>query len=208
VFSVSDTGSGIPAGIQEKIFDPFFTTKPVGQGTGLGLSTVLKIVEAHKGFVTVRSEDGKGATFRVHLPAAGTAPAAKRPPERFATRDERGAGTVLVVDDEKSIVQLVKGALESAGYRVLTASNGAEALHLFGERREEIGVVLLDYFMPVLDGPETVRALRRISDSVRIVYISGAESVVMGDRQEGVQGVLLKPFTLESLLRGVRGERG
>jgi signal transduction histidine kinase len=204
VISVKDSGTGIPDGLREKIFDAFFTTKDLGVGTGLGLSTVQKIVNEHEGFVTVRSTCGEGSEFSVHIPACGCAVSRPDAAEAALPAEARTEETILVVDDEQAIILLVKGVLESHGYRVLSATNGAEALHRFGEHHEAISAVLLDFVMPVFDGPETVRAIRRISRDVPIVYISGSDPELI-DLQEGeVQGVLAKPFSMEALLSAVR----
>lgn len=204
-FSVTDMGGGIPKSLQERVFEAFFTTKPVGKGTGLGLSTVLKIARNHQGFVTLRSIEGSGSVFTVFIPAALSGPKSAAPPDApdQSMLAERGE-TILVVDDEKAILHLVKEALESVGYRVLTASDGAEALHRFGEHHETISAVVLDYMMPVLDGPETVRTIRRISPGVPILYISGSDPKQVEKHREGVQGVLAKPFSMEALLSQVR----
>jgi PAS domain S-box-containing protein len=202
-FSVRDTGTGIPEEIRGKIFEPFFSTKEIASGTGLGLSTVRKIVDGHNGFVTVDSACGEGSEFAVYIPAADSMPADVAPARAATELPKGGVGTVLVVDDERAILLLIKGVLETNGYRVIVASNGAEALHLFGERRPEIVAIVLDYVMPVLDGPETVRAIRRISPEVPIIYISGSESVVYGEPPEGVQGILGKPFGVDTLLEVV-----
>lgn len=200
VFSVSDTGTGIPEVLLGRIFDPFFTTKDAGVGTGLGLSTVQKIAMTQGGFVDVRSVCGEGSEFSVYIPAAGPEAIQAILPEIPADVTPATGETVLVVDDEQAILLLVKGILESQGYSVLTATNGAEALHRFGEHHERIAAIVLDFVMPVLDGPETVRALRRISPGVPVVYISGSDPEQVEMHREGVQGVLAKPFSVETLL--------
>jgi signal transduction histidine kinase len=199
-FSIRDTGTGIPVEIRERIFDPFFTTKEIGSGTGLGLSTVLKIVTAQEGFVAVRSGCGEGSEFSVYVPAAESEAIPAPPPENVPPEAAASGRMVLVVDDEQAILLLVKGILETRGYRVVTATNGAEALHRFGEHHEQIAAVVLDFVMPVLDGPETVRAIRRISPGVPIIYISGSDPEQVNTHRDWVQGVLAKPFSVETLL--------
>src|SRR5262249_19875572 len=125
VIEVTDTGVGMPPEVIERIFEPFFTTKGIGKGTGLGLSTTLGIVRSHNGFVTVESRPGKGTTFRVHLPAEVESPEA--PGESEPSELPRGNGeTILIIDDEASIRSITGQTLETFGYRVISASDGAE----------------------------------------------------------------------------------
>lgn len=205
VLSVSDTGTGIPEALRDRIFDPFFSTKSSEGGTGLGLSTALRIVRGHRGFLVVRSEPGAGSEFSAWFPVAEAGAAPGPEAEAAPALSESTGEAVLVVDDERAILLLIKGILESQGYRVVPASNGAEALHRFGEMRDEIRCVVLDFVMPVLDGPETVRGIRRICPDVPILYISGSDSAQLGDRVGEVQGLLEKPFSMEELLSAVQG---
>ncbi len=198
VFQIEDTGSGIPREILDKIFDPFFTTKDVGKGTGLGLSTSLAIVKSHGGFLQVYSEPSAGTRFRVHLPAEEegirqeAAPAPHELPE--------GTGqTVLLVDDETSIRQVTGQTLESFGYRVLTAVNGADALRVFEQHRDEIAVVLTDMMMPVMDGPALIQALSALAPRLKIIAASGIGTHARA-AGPGVRFVQ-KPYTAETLLK-------
>ncbi len=202
--SVSDSGEGMDAETLSQIFDPFFTTKEVGSGTGLGLSTVQAIVRSHGGFVSVYSEPGRGSTFRVYLPAAEAADVpeeARRAPEL-----RRGKGElILVVDDEIGVRAITQQTLEAFGYRVVTATDGADAVGVYGRRGNEIDLVLTDIMMPIMDGPIMVRALRRINPDVRVVAASG-----LGPKGEearaaewGVRHFLPKPYTAEILLRTI-----
>ncbi len=201
VFTVSDTGIGIPAAIIDKIFDPFFTTKEVGKGNGLGLSTALAIVKSHGGFINVYSEEQKGTTFRVYLPAQE---ARKEKP----TRSERlplfvGQGElVLVVDDEASIREITKETLETCGYRVLTASDGTEAIALYVQHQREIAVVVTDMMMPFMDGSATIRALQKLNPQVKIIATSGLSSYEKIRETAGanVWAFLPKPYTAKKLL--------
>jgi two-component system, cell cycle sensor histidine kinase and response regulator CckA len=202
--SVEDTGSGIPAHLIDKVFDPFFTTKPPGKGTGLGLSTVLGIVQSHGGFIQAYSEAGQGTKFTVHLPAVTAdagAEAAAVPSECPAGRGQ----LILVVDDETFIVESARSTLEEAGYRVLTATDGRDAIALYQARPGQIDAVLLDMMMPVMDGPATIRALQEIDPNVRIIATSGlrlsgkdARSVAAGAR-----ALLQKPYSEEQLLAAI-----
>jgi PAS domain S-box-containing protein len=201
LLAVADTGTGIPREIAERIFDPFFTTKERGKGTGLGLSTVQGIVKGHQGFITVNSEMGRGTQFRVYLPAIVTehtahtaAPAYNLPP---------GHGElILVVDDEEPVRQITRMTLERSGYRVIVASDGAEAVALYTLHKDEIEAVLTDMMMPLMDGPATIRALVEINPQVKIIASGGlAESERVAEAtQSGAQAFLAKPYSTETLL--------
>ncbi len=199
--TVEDSGVGIPPEALERIFEPFFTTKPLEQGSGLGLSTVYGIVKSHDGFVSVQSELGRGTRFRVHLPVPET--------ELIATTAETprpivpGNGElVLLVDDEAAVRDIGRATLEANGYSAITAEDGAVALAAFVEHRARVAVVVLDMSMPVMDGPATIRALRKLSASVPIVTTSGVEGSG-GQRHSAhpeVAASLTKPYSTETLL--------
>lgn len=200
--SVSDTGPGMPPEVQSRIFEPFFTTKEMTKGTGLGLSTALTIVKSHGGFINVYSELHKGSQFTLYLPAIDMPGAV----DAAALQSDLPLGhgeLVLVVDDEESIREITRGTLETFGYRVMTASDGTEALALYADKKNEIDVVLTDMVMPFMDGPATIRALQRMNPKVRIIAASGLGA---GHRAgegalEGVSVFLNKPYTAEKLLK-------
>lgn len=201
VLSVIDTGTGIPAQIIDKIFDPFFSTKELGKGTGLGLSTVVGIVKSHGGFVTVYSELNQGSQFKVYLPAVQS-PETRQVEERKIDLPLGQGELLLVVDDERTIREINSRMLESFGYRVMTASDGTEALALFAQNPKEIQVVITDMSMPFMDGPATIRALRKIEPKLRIIAVSGlieqrntSELVASGAIE-----FLQKPYSTEQLL--------
>ena len=199
--SVADTGTGIAPEILDKIFEPFFTTKEVGKGTGLGLSTVIGIAKGHGGFVNAYSEPGRGAEFSLYLPVATSMP----DDEDGAAASDLPLGNgelILVVDDETAIREITKGTLETFGYRAVTASDGAEALAAYAEWRDEIAVVVLDMMMPIMDGPQTIRALERLDPAVRIVATSGlgAQERVREASRAGTARFLPKPYTAGQLL--------
>ncbi len=201
VLNVSDTGVGIPPAIREHIFEPFFTTKDVGKGTGFGLATVDTVVKSHGGFLEVESEVGQGTTFKVYLPADPTLRAGTTPP--FLADLPRGQNElVLVVDDEFSIRDITQRTLEAFGYRVITASNGVEAVDLYRERPQEIAVVLTDMMMPLMDGAATVKALNLVNPSAKIIVVSGLD--ISGAFKTSVAAFLSKPYTAQILLRLVR----
>lgn len=202
MLEVADTGTGMPPGVQERIFEPFFTTKPVGKGTGLGLSTVVGIIKSHGGCLRVESAPGKGTTFAVYLPAEKEARASDLEKEREAPPVGRGE-LVLVVDDEKSILAVARGVLESHGYRTLLAADGTEALAIFAQREQEIDAVLTDVLMPFMDGVTLVRALRRLRPQLPVIASTGQrERARLAELQAlGVGAVLEKPYSADALLR-------
>ena len=202
--SVTDTGVGIPREQLDRVFDPFFTTKEIGQGTGLGLATVLGIVRGHGGFVLVDSRPGQGTRFELYLPASPEAKEADAPELR--SPPPRGHGElILVVEDEEAVLGVVQCVLEQQGYRVLAAAEGDEALALLAKHRGEIKAVLTDMMMPGVDGPTLVQALRQHDPRLPILGMSG-----LGERGavKGLEGLdlpelLAKPFTAEALLAAV-----
>jgi PAS domain S-box-containing protein len=204
VIIVGDTGHGIPANILDKIFEPFFTTKEIGKGTGLGLSTALGIVKTHGGFVDVSSEVGVGSTFRVFLPADNAAlqPLELKQPALPAGRGE----LILVVDDDRAILEITKLNLEANDYRIVTANNGVEALSLYEQRQKEITLVMTDLLMPMMNGLELTRRLRKINPAVKVIGISGQGSPgdIAEAGQPSLQAFLTKPFTTETLLVQLR----
>jgi CheY-like chemotaxis protein len=206
LITVRDTGCGIRADVLDRIFEPFFTTKGVGQGTGLGLSTALGIVRSHKGFITVESEPGRGSAFRVYLPAVPEALVARA---GVPARAKPAAGrneTILVVDDEPSILITVRHSLEGAGYRVLTAADGREALGLFQEHAGLIRLVVTDVMMPVMDGLKLARALRQCDGGIRVIACSGLDRDLKStELEEGIiVDFLSKPYERAALLAAVR----
>jgi two-component system, cell cycle sensor histidine kinase and response regulator CckA len=201
VVTVADTGTGIPSEILDKIFDPFFTTKELGKGTGLGLSTVVGIVKSHGGFLDVRTDVGKGSQFSVFLPTSISAKAANV--EQLSRTLPCGNGElILVVDDEAFIREITQATLEAHGYRVISANDGTEALGLYARRSDEVKAVIIDMVMPILDGPATIRALRKLDPHAHVIAVSGlvgsAKAPDVADL--GVQAFLPKPFTAERLL--------
>jgi PAS domain S-box-containing protein len=202
--TVADTGMGIPETNIDKIFEPFFTTKKQGEGTGLGLSTVLGIVRSHGGFVNVYSEIGRGTEFRIYIPAAEVAQQAKT--REIQDDLPRGQGQmILVVDDEAAIREIAKGTLESYGYQVMTASDGTEAVAIYAQRRDSISLVVTDMGMPYMDGVATIRALQKMNPQVKIIATSGLKSE--GKNSEalalGITTFLPKPYTADKLLKAL-----
>jgi len=201
VLSASDTGVGIQKELHQRIFDPFFTTKEIGKGTGLGLAIAHSIVKSHGGFISVESEQGKGATFSAYLPALVNPKSPRE--EKAILRLPKGNGElILIVDDENNIVQTTKATLENFGYQVLTASDGNKALELFRQNEETVDLVITDLAMPIKDGYSTILEMRKISPDIPIIAVSGLiQPQKMSEiRLLGVKHLLVKPFTAETLL--------
>jgi CheY-like chemotaxis protein len=199
---ITDTGKGIPAEIIDRIFDPFFTTKEPGKGTGLGLSTALTIVKSHGGFINVYSDPGRGTEFKVYLPAAESATTNQT--NRINPEPPSGNGElILVADDESAVREITKRTLEAYGYKVLTASDGTEAVALFVQHRDEVRVVLTDVMMPYMDGPAAIRAIRRINPEVKVIVSSGLKANGMAvEAADAASAVFLsKPYTADNLLK-------
>jgi PAS domain S-box-containing protein len=203
VLSVSDTGVGIPLEVQERIFDPFYTTKEVGKGTGLGLATVYGIVKQHEGFIQLESEAGKGATFHIFLPIRSGAENAEPPAED--NRFIEGKETILVAEDEDAVRNLVTRILQRAGYVVLSARNGVEALEVFEKNEARVDLLLLDVVMPRLGGRAVFDAIRAKS-RVPILFSSGYSFQALNANMLPDEEIHLihKPYQPTKLLREIR----
>jgi signal transduction histidine kinase len=204
IFAAADTGVGMSAEVQSRIFEPFFTTKDVGKGTGLGLAMVFGIVQQHQGAICVQSQPGQGTTFQIYLPAGEEAPGPGISEERQPL--ERGRETILVAEDEPVVRLLLARILQEAGYTVMEASDGEEALQVLENRGSEISLAILDAIMPKLTGHEVYRRIQARSLPTRIMFCSGYDPETLQsdftvDRHLRVIG---KPFDSHVLLRTVR----
>ena len=203
--SVSDDGVGMSAEVQARIFEPFFTTKDKGRGTGLGLAMVYGIVKQHDGYIDVQSVPGKGTTFEVYLPCAEDAENNVEPGVEQAG-ESRGSETILLVEDEGDVRELTREILEMAGYTVLEAARGAEALRLCRESNQAIDLLLTDVVMPQMSGPELAREVAELRPGTKVVYMSGYTDDALGHHGVLDPDIILlpKPFTPESLMSRLR----
>jgi len=211
LLTVNDTGCGMDAETRERIFEPFFTTKAMGQGTGLGLSTVFGIVKQTGGCLVVKSESGRGAEFDVYLPAIPEdAPAEEADPDRPPAVG--GGETILLVEDESLVRRMVSSALRRFGYVVIETESGHGAIDRLSRRSEggappRIDLLITDVVMPEMSGPELAEEIRKLQGGIRTLYISGYTENAMtrhGDLQRG-EAFLQKPFTPSELAQQVRG---
>src|SRR5262249_55383062 len=205
MLAVKDTGCGMDAETLARLFEPFFTTKEVGKGTGLGLFTAYGIVRQSGGSVEVDSEPGRGSTFTIYLPRVeGRAADVKTAVP--LTRLAKGTETVLLVEDEAAMRDMVCEILQLAGYTVCVASNGAEALQICADHAGPIHLLLTDVVMPGMSGPEVVRALAPMRPEMQVLYMSGYTGDTLGQHGvlEPARAFLPKPFTPEGMTQKVR----
>jgi two-component system, cell cycle sensor histidine kinase and response regulator CckA len=202
--SVCDTGVGMDPATIERVFEPFFTTKEVGKGTGLGLATVLGIVKQHGGFLDVYSELEKGTAFRVYLPATGGTAEPLHQVEDAPVRG--GTETILVAEDHEGMREMAREILETLGYQVLLARDGAEAVHQFAVHRDAISLALLDVIMPKLDGIDAYEQMCKVNPGTPVIFTSGYSDhgAVLASLLEKGTTVLQKPYGSKILARRVR----
>lgn len=204
LLQVQDTGVGMDHDVLKKIFDPFFTTKASGQGTGLGLPMAYGIIKQHGGYILVESVPGEGSTFKVYFPATSAAPLMER------TRKEesmvRGTETLLVVEDQQEVLTVARSLLTACGYRVLTATSGAEALEIVKKHRGDISLLITDVVMPGMNGRELYDHIAALVPALRVLYMSGYSEDIISTQGVLHSGTnfLPKPFSVSALSRKVR----
>ena len=205
MLSMKDTGCGMQKETIARIFEPFFTTKVIGEGTGLGLAMIYGIVQQSGGTIQVSSELGMGTTFRIYLPATTE----ERPTQPESIPVTAGPGTgevILLVEDEPGVRSLALLSLSKAGYNVLAASNGREALQVAVKHGQPIELVLTDMIMPIMGGPELVTTLRPKYPDMKILFTSGYtdDAVIRHDLFEGTVSFIQKPYSPTTLVQKVR----
>jgi CheY-like chemotaxis protein len=203
--TVSDTGKGMDAEIMVHLFEPFYTSKETGKGTGLGLSTVYGIVKQSGGEIVVESKPGHGATFTIYLPRISD-PAQIAPPLDAHPAVRVGTETILLVEDELGVRQLVSEMLQRLGYRILPAAGGVDAIHLFEQHRGSIDLLVTDVIMPQMSGRELAQRLKLQQPSLKVLYISGYTDDMLAHHGVLESNVFLlqKPFAPDELAKKLR----
>jgi len=204
LLTVADTGTGMDEKTMERIFEPFFTTKEMGRGTGLGLASAYGIVKSHGGYIHVDSKSSVGTTFKIYLPASDKAVMADIP--KANKEVTKGHETVLLVDDERMILEVGQQLLESMGYGVLTARDGKEAVKIYSEKKDEIDLLILDMVMPEMNGGDVYDRMKQINPGIKVLLSSGYS--VEGQASEilgrGCDGFIQKPFHMAELSQNIR----
>jgi PAS domain S-box-containing protein len=205
VISVSDTGTGMAAETSKKIFEPFFTTKEVGKGTGLGLSIIYGIINQHNGYINVYSEPDNGTTFKIYIPQACEENKDNKE-EAHSEYPRMGSETILLVEDDPSILQLADLILRKFGYEVILAEDGAEAVEKFNTYKEKIAIIVMDMIMPRKSGKEAYEEIRKVRPDIKTLFMSGYSPDLLQNKGilETGEEVLIKPFQPLDLVRKVR----
>jgi CheY-like chemotaxis protein len=205
MLTVADTGTGMDKETRTHIFEPFYSTKEVGKGTGLGLSVVFGIMQSHKGFIDVESESGRGTTFYLYFPMLESMEI-EQVKARVQKEIPGGNETLLVVEDEEMLRELLRIALQTAGYTVLTAVDGQEAIDLFDQHWGDIQLVLSDVGLPKLSGYDVFRKMKRTKPNLRFILASGFMEPTMKYEifKEGVKDFVQKPYSVYEVLQAVR----
>ncbi len=204
--AISDTGVGIDDYNRNRIFDPFFTTKEKGKGTGLGLSVAYGIVKSHHGFLDVESVKEKGTTFKIYFPVAQVDANLRTSITTTEKKFPGGTETILIVEDEELLLQMIQTILETYGYKVLTAKDGLEAIRIYEKKSNKIDLVLTDLGLPKLTGADEFIKLKEINKNVKVLIASGFLEPEDKTKLEqlGIKGFLQKPYVIEELLLKIR----
>ena len=202
--AVKDTGSGMDEAVQQRIFEPFFSTKARGKGTGLGLAIVHGIVQLHQGFIDVASKKGVGTTFTMYYPSIAMEVTGEQQDE--ITMEQQQHATILIVDDEEILREILVESLRDEGYNLLAASDGIEALKMYAEHKDTISLIITDLGMPNMGGEELYTKLHSMNDKVKVIVSSGfLDSSTRSDLlQRGIKDVLTKPYKFDAIFATVR----
>jgi CheY-like chemotaxis protein len=205
VISVTDNGTGMDESTRQRIFDPFFTTKEVGKGTGLGLAIIYGIVKQHNGYITCLSEPGTGTTFTIYLPLYQSK--IESNVLKIATPSPTGGTeTILLAEDDEMVRNLNRTILEEAGYCVIEAVNGANAVQKFMDHRKEVKLLLMDLIMPRMNGRDAYNEIRSVNPRIPVIFTSGYSTDIINRQELTADGLpfLAKPVTPVEMLRKVR----
>lgn len=204
--SFTDTGIGMNAETQKRIFEPFFTTKPAGKGTGMGLATVYGCVKQSGGSIWLTSKENEGTTFKIHFPLAKEQQELLAESQTDTADDHIGNQTILIAEDDASVRQVLRDALNLSGYKVIEAINGLDAWDLFRQEQDNIELVITDVLMPEMNGRELALLINKIRPATHIIYISGHPVDEITDRGVLLEGVnfLPKPFTPHDAINKIR----
>lgn len=203
---VKDTGLGMPEDVRKRIFEPFFTTKGIGKGTGLGLSLVHSIIESHRGLIEVSSELGKGTEFHIYFPIPEKMMELKAEKQKIDEKIYEGDETVLIIEDEELLRELLKTILTRAGYQVLIAQDGEEGISLYYNHQQNIDVVISDLGLPKLAGDEVFRRIKKLHQNIKFILASGFIDKNLKSElyKSGVKCIIQKPFTAVEVLQNIR----
>jgi len=205
ILTVSDTGCGMDKETREQIFDPFFTTKEIGKGTGLGLSVIYGIIEGHNGHISCDSEVGVGTTLRIYFPAIEDQTVSVSDKDT-AKPLSKGTETILIVDDEESVIKMTLKMLERLGYKTITAITGESAIDIYTNKQKEIDLILLDFGMPGMGGKKCLEKLIEFDPNVKVVIASGYSDtgLIQDSINAGAKGYAVKPYTMENISKIIR----
>ncbi|MBE9573056.1 MAG: response regulator, partial [Proteobacteria bacterium] len=206
LLTVSDTGCGMDRETLKHIFEPFYTTKEPGKGTGLGLAIIYGIVKSHNGHITCYSEPGSGATFKIYFPVLETEDIQQAPEREEMEEIHGGSETILLVDDEKSIIDIGRDILGQYGYTIITAESGEEAVEVYKREGDRIDLVVLDLGMPGMGGHKCMEELLGINPEAKVIIASGysPSGKAQDTLKAGAAGFIGKPYQLASMLKKVR----
>jgi CheY-like chemotaxis protein len=206
VLSVSDTGTGIEKDMLQYIYEPFFTTKEKGKGTGLGLATVYAIIKQNGGHINVYSETGQGTVFKIYLPLIDAQHVSDQSAEEISIQTIQGTETLLIVEDEESVLEYISESLAEYGYQIMGAINPVEAINIYRKRKSHIDMIISDVIMPQMSGPEMARKLRVDAPELKVLFMSGYTESMIG--KHGVLDQELhyiqKPFGPTEIARKIR----